>query len=129
MCHLGGASADVGAGHEEAEAAVPGEELLPAERARAAIRREEIARGIREPVASAVQNLRNHRQSHCVEKRGNVERREEIRELNDPGMRVFLEELDPIQGRGFRDLLPHAEESAIELLTQMLQFGLIRGHM
>lgn len=38
-------------------------------------------------------------------------------------MRSYLESMEPIKGKGFRELLPHADESAIELLTQMLQFG------
>ena len=52
-----------------------------------------------------------------------METREEIRELSDPEMRRFLEELEPMKGKGFRELLPHADDAAIELLTQMLQFG------
>ena len=120
---LGGASADAGAGDREAEAAVPRAELLSAERARGPRGREEIARGIREQVAPAGQDLRDYRESHGVGKRGNVETREEIRELSDPAMRRFLEELEPMKGKGFRELLPHADDAAIELLTQMLQFG------
>ena len=120
---LGGASADAGAGDREAEAAVPRAELLSAERARGPRGREEIARGIREQVAPAGQDLRDYRESHGVGNRGNVETREEIRELSDPAMRRFLEELEPIQGKGFRELLPHADDAAIELLTEMLQFG------
>ena len=56
-----------------------------------------------------------------------METREEIQELSDPEMRRFLEELEPIKGKGFRELLPHADDAAIELLTQMLQFGAREG--
>lgn len=121
--HLGGASADAGAGDREAEAAVSREKLLPAKRARDPRGREEIARGIREQVAPAAEDLRDYRESDGVGKGGTVETREEIRELSDPEMRRFLEELEPIKGKGFRELLPHADDAAIELLTQMLRFG------
>lgn len=48
---------------------------------------------------------------------------EEIDALENEDMKTFLRQIDPIKGKGFKDLLPHAEPAALDLLKQMLYFG------
>lgn len=50
-------------------------------------------------------------------------RSEEIDALENEDMKAFLHQIDPIKGKGFKELLPHAEPAALDLLSRMLLFG------